>query len=230
MNRTKWAEQKEGPGRITGPQTRLHVPCTWAAAEDWGLATSPGGAARLTGRDTSSSGHRIHPRGSQAPLRQLRSHTREPDRRSPNAFWGAQPFVGPYPPRPPLLHWRCCLPGEGLDMKSKVSTLGTFIARSCSSTLARLHLRGAETWLCTCFSSSSPGTGSESISGHHRPTSGSLAPSSSQTSQTRSLCRAGNRCHCPPGQPGLHAAMPVSWTHAVRPAPPGRCLQGEGTV
>lgn len=40
-----------------------------------------------------------------------------------------------------LPHCRLHSPGDGLDMKSKVSTLGTFIARSCSITLARLHLR-----------------------------------------------------------------------------------------
>lgn len=39
-----------------------------------------------------------------------------------------------------LSHWRLHLPGDGLDMKSKVSTFGTFIARSWSITLARLHL------------------------------------------------------------------------------------------
>lgn len=32
-------------------------------------------------------------------------------------------------------------------MKSKVSTSGTFMARSCSSTLARLHLQGADAQL-----------------------------------------------------------------------------------
>lgn len=32
------------------------------------------------------------------------------------------------------------LPGDGLDMKSKVRTFGTLMASSCSITLARLHL------------------------------------------------------------------------------------------
>lgn len=37
------------------------------------------------------------------------------------------------------------LPGDGLDMKSKVSTLGILKARSWSITLARLHLHGQKT-------------------------------------------------------------------------------------
>ena len=58
-------------------------------------------------------------------------------------------------------------------------------------------------------------------------TSGSLAPSSSQTSQTHPLCRAGNRCRCPLCRPGPCAARPGSLIPAAQPTPPAHCLVGE---
>lgn len=58
----------------------------------------------------------------------------------------------PYEPRllPALSPQGCLcshLPGDGLDMKSKVSTLGIFRARSWSTTLAKLHLHRQKTQL-----------------------------------------------------------------------------------
>ena len=58
-------------------------------------------------------------------------------------------------------------------------------------------------------------------------TFGSLAPSSSQTSQTHPPCRAGNRCRCPLCRPGPCAARPGSLIPAARPTPPGHFLVGE---
>lgn len=62
------------------------------------------------------------------------------------------------------------------------------------------------------------------------PTSESLVLSSSQTSRTHPLCRAGSRCHCPLGQPSLCAARPGSLTLVVQLVPQGHCLQGERAV
>ena len=114
-------------------------------------------------------------------------------------------------------------------MKSKVSTSGTFIARSCSITPARLHLRGGRRrWPPGSGRLPRPG-GCGTAAGRERrgPTSGSLARSSCQTSRTRPPCTAGNRRHCPPCRPGPCAARPGSLTRAARPAPPGRRLRGE---
>lgn len=139
------------------------------------------------------------------------------------------------------------LPGDGLDMKSKVSTFGTFIARSCSITLARLHLWGEKWGSFVCpwshWVKTAPQRALMKAAAHgqkqvgkrlgcmaqcgYNPTSGFLALSSSQTCRIHPQCRAGSRCHCPLGQPSLFAARPGSLTLAVQLAPQDHYLQGE---
>lgn len=71
------------------------------------------------------------------------------------------------------------------------------------------------------------GVGRRQGRGHPGPTFGSLARSSSQTSQTHPLCRAGNRRRCPLCPRVRCAATPASLTPAAQLTPPGHCLEGE---
>ena len=132
-------------------------------------------------------------------------------------------------------------------MKSKVSTFGIFMARSCSITLARLHLQDRQTGGSRGCLTPRPARqshplrsvswrryrlqgqdlGTDGRWGAPLATSGSLAPSSSQTSQTHPPCRAGNRCRCPLCRPGPCAARPGSLIPAAQPTPPAHCLVGE---
>ena len=115
---------------------------------DYRLCSATGEATAMRKPVTAARGQPLLAAAREKPVQQQRSSTgknnkniivKKESARRP-AVWGPRRSLSVCPP-PQRLH----APGDGLDMKSKVSTFGTLMARSCSITLARLHLQDGDT-------------------------------------------------------------------------------------